>query len=222
MSGRPPAGATFEVSRVGRGRSRASLGALLVVATFVAFVGFGLAGRSGPDAAAVLPSPSPTVAIADLARLVPAPGDPFFGREAIDPIDLITPAIGPITLTTPRLIVSGRVLVTADHVEIALESPNNRVVARASVDTTDPDGGLRRDRPAEFRVQLDVPRPRPTGTMWVVVTVYSAGGVVLGAERRPFSIAAVAATAGGTHPAALAAVLLSLLNRGGASRLVPV
>ena len=189
MAARPPAGATFEVERVGRARSQGSLAALAVGGILVAMVGIAVLGRGATTEAPALAnasdSPAPADSTPDARLLAPAPGDHVFLAE---PIDLQSPGIGPITLVTPRLLIFGTVLVRADHIEVALEARNNRVIDHAFFDTTDPNGGLRRDHPAEFRVEFDVPYPRPNGTMWVVVTAYDARGVPLGGERRPFTV----------------------------------
>ena len=192
MPGRPPAGATFEVERIARTRSRGSLAALAWGGALVALVGIAVLGR-GPDASprgvADASGPIASVTARDAAVARAAPAD-----AAIDPIDLRSPAIGPITLTTPRLLVQGSLLVRADHVEIALEARNNRVIDHVTVDTTDPNGDLRPDHQARFEVTFDVPNPRPNGTMWVVVTAYDAHGMPLGGDRRPFNVGPIVMT----------------------------
>ncbi|HEX8025492.1 MAG TPA: hypothetical protein VF484_04730, partial [Candidatus Limnocylindrales bacterium] len=145
MAGRPPAGATFEVERVGGGRkrSRGSLAALAWVSAIAVMIGFAVVGRGteppGPHGLADA-SGSPGPAASGVAVLQDAP----ITNEAIDPIDLRSPAIGPITVTTPKLLIAGTMQVRADHVEIALEARNNRVIDHVTVDVTDPNGGLRR------------------------------------------------------------------------------
>jgi hypothetical protein len=46
MTARPPEGATFEISRIGRPRSRAPLAALLWTAALVGLVAVGIFGRA--------------------------------------------------------------------------------------------------------------------------------------------------------------------------------
>jgi len=195
MAGRPPAGATFEVERVGGGRKRArgSFAAVAWVGAIAVMISFAVLGR-GADA----PQPrglaegsgAPATSTATDAAVAPAAAD----LGAFDPIDLRSPAVGPITVTTPKLLIAGTMQVRADHVEIALEARNNRVIDHASVDVTDPNGGLRRDHQAQFEVSFDIPNPRPNDTMWVVVTAYDSHGIPLGGDRRPFNVGPIVMT----------------------------
>jgi hypothetical protein len=220
MSGRPSAGATFEVRRIERGRSRAPIGILVVVGLFAVLVGVGVTGHvavSPTTADRSAATPAPTV---NAAALVPAPGDHVF---LADPIDLVTPALGPITLTSPKLAVAGRLLVPADHVEIALEARNNRVLDRVTVDTSGIPADFRPTVRADFRADFVVPYPRPNGTMWIVVTAYDRTGIPLGGERRPFVVGPIAeADMTPVFGAVLEAALGGILGRGGASRLMPM
>ena len=194
MAARPPDGATFEISRIGRPHSRASLAALLWTVALAGIVGIGVIGR-GPD------QPSADALAASGAPRGEAPADglgtsqPFaaLGTDLalVNAIDLQLPAIGPVTLNDARLTVYGSVLVRAAHLEISLEARNNRVLERISVDVSDPDGGIRPSKPPSFDVEFALPYPRPNGTMWVVVTAYDAAGLPLGGERRPFLVGAI-------------------------------
>ena len=192
MPGRPPAGATFEVRRIARPRSRGPLAAFAWGGALTALVGLAILGRA-PDASprgvAEASGPFASVTPSDAAVAQAAPAD-----AAVDPIDLRSPAVGPITLTTPQLRVQGSLQVRADHVEISLEARNNRVIDHVTLDTTDPNGGLRRDHQAQFQVTFDVPNPRPNGTMWVVVTAYDSHGMPLGGDRRPFNVGPIVIT----------------------------
>ena len=105
-----------------------------------------------------------------------------------DVVDLESPAPARVEVTTARVQVLGSVLVHAARVEIALEARGNRVIDHASVDTSDPDGGIRPDRAPRFDASFDLPYPRPNGTMWVVVTAYDERGMPLGGTRRPFAV----------------------------------
>jgi hypothetical protein len=188
MAARPPDGATFEISRIGRTRSRAPLAALLWTAALVGIVAVGAFGRG---------SARPVVVVVEAASTFPPPTGrhpnnqpPLLGTDLAlaDPIDLETPAVGPVTLTEQRLTVLGKVLVHAASIEISLEARGNRVIDSIDLDVSDPDGGIRRAQQARFEVQFEVPYPRPNGTMWVVVTAYDAFGMPLGGERRPFLV----------------------------------
>ena len=197
MAGRPPVGATFEVERVGQRRSRESLAAVAWVAVLGGFVGLAVLGR-GPDGPAPsAASPAVTASTADLALLVPAPGDhvltdnpgllagPAPGNA---PIDLDSPAIGPVTLRTPQLTVVGTVNVRAQRVQIALQTRNERTMDQRFVDVSYAFDALRPDQQPTFRAVFDLRAPRRLGTMWIEVTVYDANGRALAYERRPFIV----------------------------------
>jgi hypothetical protein len=188
MTARPPEGATFEISRIGRTRSRAPVAALLWTAALVGIVAVGIFGRSPAQPAAVglIAVGTPDTA-ANPGRSGPRA---VLGTDLAlrDPIDLETPAVGPVTLTDARLTVLGKVLVHAARVEISLEARGNRVIdsgRRARhADRRAPHRARQGPRPREF----DVPYPRPNGTMWVVVTAFDAFGMPLGGERRSFLV----------------------------------
>jgi len=192
MTARPPEGATFEISRIGRPRSRAPFSALLWTAALVGLVAVGMFGRPPGQSAAVAASSRP-------AGVTPRSGlpasQPFaaLGTDLalVDAIDLRLPPIGPITLNDERLTVFGTVLVHATYVEISVEARNNRVIDSIDVDVSDPDGGIRPKQQHSFEAQFALPYPRPNGTMWVVVTAYDALGLPLGGERRPFLVGAI-------------------------------
>ena len=191
MAARPPEGATFEISRIGRPRSRAPLAMLLWTSALVGIVAFGAFGRSPERPAVVSDARGP--------ELAPATGGPSsqgfaaLGTDLalVDAIDLRLPAAGPVTLNDARLTVFGTVLVRAARVEVSVEARNNRVIDSIDVDVSDPDGGIRPTQQPQFEVQFPLPYPRPNGTMWVVVTAYDALGLPLGGERRPFLVGAI-------------------------------
>jgi len=194
MDARPPAGATFEVSRIGRGRARAPLGILVWSAALIGLVAAGTLGRTadrpvaGPASAS--DGPIASAAASQLARPLAALGTDL---ALVDVIDLQTPAIGPVTLTEPDLTIFGKVLVHAARIEVSLEARNNRVIDTVDVDVSDPDGGVRPRSQPQFEVTFPVPYPRPNGTMWVVVTAYDGRGMPLGGERRPFLVGPIIA-----------------------------
>ena len=105
-----------------------------------------------------------------------------------DVVNLESPALARVGITTPSVSVEGSVLVRAARVEIFLEARGNRVIDHATVDTTDPDGGIRPQRSPAFSATFDLPFPRPHGTMWIAVTAYDERGMPLGGTRRPFRV----------------------------------
>ena len=199
MSARPPDGATFEVSRIGRSRSRAPLAALLWTLGLAGIVAIGVFGRSqaspAPAAGEAAASDPGTGATSDASATFPRRDSrpPALGTDLalVHAIDLRLPAAGPITLNEPKLTVYGKVIVHAARIEISLEARNNRVIDSAAIVVSDPDGGIRPAQQAQFEVQFPLPYPRPNGTMWVVVTAYDALGMPLGGERRPFLVGAI-------------------------------
>jgi hypothetical protein len=176
---RPEESATFEPQRLSRRRGAfpTALAAWLGVLALV--VGAGFAGQRLEGSR----DPNPAqVAIAS------AEAPAALLQEPEDPIDLLSPEIGPITITTARLTVKGTVLVRATRVVVSLEARNNRTLDSVSFDVTDPDGGIRPKQAPTFSAEFDIPFPRPNGTMWVVVTAYDSHLIPLGGERRPVVI----------------------------------
>ena len=176
---RPPESATFEPQRLSRRRATfptALAGWLGVLALVVGagFAGQRLEGTREP-APAVVAVASPEAP----ARAL---------QEPQDPIDLLSPEIGPITITTARLTVKGMVMVKASRVVVSLEARGNRTLDSVTFNVSDPDGGIRPKQTPTFSAEFDIPYPRPNGTMWVVVTAYDSHLIPLGGERRPVLI----------------------------------
>jgi hypothetical protein len=178
-SERPPESATFELQRLSRRRGAfpTALAAWLAVLTLVVAAGF--AGQQLEGARDAAPA---RVAIA--SPPVPTPAL----QEPQDPIDLLSPEIGPITITTARLTVKGNVMVKAARVIVSLEARGNRTLDSVTFNVSDPDGGIRPKETPSFSAEFDIPYPRPNGTMWVVVTAYDSHQMPLGGERRPVVI----------------------------------
>ncbi len=199
MAGRPPVGAAFEVERVGRRGSRGPVAALAWVAVLAALIGLAVFGRGTTGEASA--SPAATDGIADLARLVPAPGDHVLVGTASDappvldgaPIGLVSPPIGPVTVVTAQLAVTGSVHVRSDHVQVALQTRNDRTLEQATVSVGYGWNDLRPDVFPTFRVVFDLRAPRTLGTMWIEVTVYDARNRVLAYERRQFIVGPIRA-----------------------------
>jgi hypothetical protein len=103
-------------------------------------------------------------------------------------IELESPAPVRVGITTRRLEVAGSLLVRAARVEIALAVRGRRVLDHVSIDVADPHGGIRPVRNPTFNASFELPVPRPSGTMWVVVAAYDEQGMPLGAIRRPFTV----------------------------------
>lgn len=162
----------------------------------VALVGVGAlaGGVTGEPGSARGPLPvvaaEPDVAEPDTGPSSPEPHWPPRRVTAVvtDVVDLASPTPARVEITTRRVAVEGSVLVRATRVEIALEARGNRVIDRATVDVSDPNGGVRPVMRPRFSASFDLPYPRPNGTMWVVVTAYDERGMPLGGTRRPFAV----------------------------------
>jgi len=135
--------------------------------------------------------------LADAAPSVPsAPPRPDSGLPSTrmgalllrDAIALESPAPERVEITTHRLEVAGTVLVRAARVEIALGVRGRRALDHVSIDVADPNGGIRPAWTPTFSASFELPVPRPSGTMWVVVAAYDERGMPLGAIRRPFIV----------------------------------
>lgn len=134
------------------------------------------------------PSPSPG---RQMRSFGPAPWLlllPAATPRPVQVIDLASPGLGSVEVTSDRLTVAGHVLVRAARIEVVLAANGNRLFGEASADVADRDGGIRPARPPAFTVQFDLATPRPMGTMLVVVTAYDASGVPIGGVRRAISI----------------------------------
>ena len=170
--------ATFEPQRLSRRRGAfpTALAGWLGVLALVVAAGF--AGQRSEDNRDRTPA---LVAVA-------SPEAPAALQEPEDPIDLLSPEVGPITVTTARLTVKGNVMVKAARVVVSLEARGNRTLDSVTFNLSDPDGGIRPQQTPSFSAQFDIPFPRPNGTMWVVVTAYDSHLIPLGGERRPVLI----------------------------------
>jgi hypothetical protein len=155
----------------------------LAVASLVA-VGL-LTGEPPGDDRAAVAAASPVVSARPLSSLPSTRmGALLLGRV----IELESPAPVRVEITTRRLEVAGRLLVRAARVEIALAVRGRRVLDHVSIDVADPHGGVRPVRNPTFSASFELPVPRPSGTMWVVVAAYDEQGMPLGAIRRPFTV----------------------------------
>lgn len=176
---RPEQSATFEPQRLSRRRGAfpTALAGWLGVLALVVAAGF--AGQRPEDSHDRIPA-QVVLASPDSSAALP--------QEPENPIDLLAPEIGPITVTTARLTVKGSVLVHAAHVVVSLEARGNRTLDSVTFNVSDPDGGIRPKQTPSFSAEFDIPFPRPNGTMWVVVTAYDSHLIPLGGERRPVLI----------------------------------
>jgi len=165
--------ATFEPQRLRQGRSLASVVTGAWIVGLIGLVGIGGLGHLlGGSTAPVVPSATP-------------PAAQRVGAAAPDPIIRLTsPAVGPIVISRPQLTVAGGIATHLDHVVIAFEGAQNQLVADATVDVSDPNGGVRPLVAPTFNATFTLPSPRPSGTMWVVVTAYDNIGVAVDVVRR--------------------------------------
>lgn len=175
---------------------RAWPAAAVVAAIAVCIVLAGFMNRpSRQEEAKAVPvpwSPSSTAAVVDPRGRTSFASGPAQSRP-VQVVDLASPGLGTIAMTSDRLTVAGHVLVRASRVEIVLAANGNRLFGQASADVSDPDGGIRPAREPAFAVQFDLSgAPRPMGTMQVVVTAYDASGNPIGGIRRAISIAPLA------------------------------
>jgi len=174
---RQPESATFEPQRLTRGR-RFPMAIVVWVGVLGLVVGAAFVGQRAGDGQDPATAP---VAVASSQASVTL-------QEPQDPIDLLPPEIGPITVTTARLTVKGNVMVKASSVVVSLEARGNRILDSVTFNVSDPDGGIRPKETPTFSAEFDIPFPRPNGTMWVVVTAYDSHLIPLGDERRPVLI----------------------------------
>ncbi len=79
----------------------------------------------------------------------------------------------------------GTVRIRAARLTITLERAGN-VLGLASVDVSDPNGGIRRDGRPTFDATFDLPESDVGETLWIAVTAYDDGGMPLGETRRPY------------------------------------
>jgi hypothetical protein len=177
---RPEQSATFEPQPLSRRRGAfpTALAGWLGVLALVVAAGF--AGQRAEDSHDRSP--------AQVALASPEAPAVLLPDEPENPIDLLSPEIGPITVTTARLTVKGTVLVHAARVVVSLEARGNRTLDSVTFNVSDPDGGIRPKHKPSFSAEFDIPFPRPNGTMWVVVTAYDSHLIPLGGERRPVVI----------------------------------
>jgi len=173
--------ATFEPRPLHVGRFRAAIVTGAWILVVVALVAIGGLGRSfgGPATVRVVPS------------IAVAAAPPANDEAPAAMIQLESPAVGPIVISRPQLTVAGGIATHLDHVVIALESADNGLVADATVDVSDPNGGVRPLVAPTFEATLALPNPRPSGTMWVVVTAYDNMGMPVDVVRRAVVISAV-------------------------------
>lgn len=175
---RPDQSATFEAQQLagGKGRVPVVLAGWLGILALVAGAAFaGQRPEDGRDRIA--------------AQVAVASDAPTAVRQPPQsPIDLLSPEVGPITISTARLTVKGALLVRASRVVVSLEARGNRTLDSVTFDLTDPHGGIRPQETPTFNAEFDIPFPRPNGTMWVVVTAYDSHLIPLGGERRPVRI----------------------------------
>jgi hypothetical protein len=110
--------------------------------------------------------------------------------DAVVPVRLTAPAAAVTSVSTGAIAVAGTLRIKAATIRISLQTPDHEVLSEASVDTTDPNGGVRPVRTPSFDVELRIPSPRPISgsRLVVVVAAYDAGGTPLGMVRRTVEV----------------------------------
>jgi hypothetical protein len=156
---------------------------------FLFIVPIGAEGASGPGGEAsvleppALQPPAPDVGWPPSRSLGPA----------IAPVTLCTPARAASAVATRGVMVAGGLRIKAAWVRIALETLSREVLDEVTIDTTDPNGGIRPVQTPTFAVELALGDPRPIGArLVVIVTAYDADGTPLGLVRRIVTVAPLA------------------------------
>ncbi len=101
------------------------------------------------------------------------------------PIDLQVPGPTSAGLDTAQMDLHGTVRIRATRLRITLERAGN-VLGLASVDVSDPNGGIRRDRRPTFNATFNLPKSDFGETLWIAVAAYDESGLPLGETRRPY------------------------------------
>lgn len=112
--------------------------------------------------------------------------------EAI--VRLESPTADGPAITGSTITVSGTLQVRASTVEVSLMTADRRLVSSRTVDTTDPDGGIRPRSSPRIDVRLGIPAPRPTGVQaWIVITAFDEDGATIAFQRTAVTIGPLAA-----------------------------
>jgi hypothetical protein len=121
------------------------------------------------------------------AALVP-PAQPGASAAAAEwSLWLDRPARRDEVVTTPEVVVRGRVASAVDVVWIVLESSNGKPVATRTIEPT----GRPRDGTIPFESRFRLSLHRPAGSIVVLVVAVGTDGVPIDAVRRRFQLGAV-------------------------------
>jgi hypothetical protein len=176
--------ATFAPERLRKGRSRS-----LVVAGWLAavgaIVGLGVAGHGVRVEVPAQTGASGPVVVAS--------------TQTADTVGL---PVARILLTSQPAtsISSGRVTLTVqglafrvDHVVVDVVAGDNVVVAEETINTADPDGGIRPLQTPTFETSFERSAPRSPGALFVVVTAFDDLGIPVGFVREAAVIGGLSA-----------------------------
>jgi hypothetical protein len=127
------------------------------------------------------------------------------GEWSVVPADevmrLDSPAAGGPAVTERAITVTGTLLIRADTVEISILTADRRLLSSRTVETRDPDGGIRPRSSPTIEVRLGIPDPRPTGvSTWIVITALDEAGATVGFQRWPVAVGPLASDEGAAAP----------------------
>jgi hypothetical protein len=127
------------------------------------------------------------------------------GEWSVIPADevmrLDSPAVGGPAVTERTITVTGMLLIRAETVEISILTADRRLLSSRTVETRDPDGGIRPRSSPRIDLRLGIPEPRPTGvSTWIVITAFDEDGSTVGFQRWPVAIGPLAVDEGAAAP----------------------
>jgi hypothetical protein len=176
--------ATFAPERLRNDRSR-SLALAGWLAVVGAMIGLGVVGR-GTGGAIPAQARSSALAVVDTTGATDAIG-PLIERIRLTRILLTSQPMASTSGGTLTLTVQGLAF-RVDHVVVDVEAADHTVVAEATVNTADQDGGIRPVQTPVFETSFERAAPRSAGTVFVVVTAYGDPGVPVGFVRQAVAI----------------------------------
>jgi hypothetical protein len=107
---------------------------------------------------------------------------------------LESPAADAGAITGATISVTGTLQIRASTIEVSLMTVDRRLVSSRTVDTADPDGGIRPRSSPTIDVRLGIPSPRPTGVQaWIVITAFDEEGATIAFQRQAVTIGPLAA-----------------------------
>lgn len=205
MTERAGDAARFEPTAVTRQRSSGGLAVAGWIAIIVAVVGLAFAGKLASRPTVVGATTAEPTSVADLAALVPAPGDPgllhgpTLTGDAAGIETTITlgssNAVGSKTGTIEhKLVVRGGVLARAASVVISVEQPPGRILQVRGQSLPGPDS-IRPDQTPTVTVSFLLTTPAD-GRIWVDVTALDANGRAVADVYRELAVGGGATSSG--------------------------